>query len=145
VATPPRQNPRGRGDGAPPRGEDNRAIRGQADRRDMVINRLGELGIAGAGAALLARQTRQGTLIEANAQIGRLIEEIRNGTLQLRRVPIGDRKSTRLNSSHITNSYAVFCLKKNTKNYNNKENHKHVINKVTAESLGIEPTHNNVK
>src|SRR6266851_509363 len=26
--------------------------------------------------------------------------------------PGGDRKSTRLNSSHITNSYAVFCLKK---------------------------------
>src|SRR3970282_2840923 len=27
-----------------------------------------------------------------------------------------DRKSTRLNSSHITISYAVFCLKKKTKN-----------------------------
>src|SRR5271165_7449197 len=27
----------------------------------------------------------------------------------------GDRKSTRLNSSHVKNSYAVFCLKK-TKN-----------------------------
>src|SRR3712207_8030798 len=27
-----------------------------------------------------------------------------------------DRKSTRLNSSHANNSYAVFCLKKNTKN-----------------------------
>src|SRR5437773_9632285 len=27
---------------------------------------------------------------------------------------IGDRKSTRLNSSHITISYAVFCLKKKT-------------------------------
>src|SRR5437773_7766642 len=26
----------------------------------------------------------------------------------------GDRKSTRLNSSHITTSYAVFCLKKKT-------------------------------
>src|SRR5437667_4686208 len=26
-----------------------------------------------------------------------------------------DRKSTRLNSSHITNSYAVFCLKKKTR------------------------------
>src|SRR5699024_11717798 len=25
-----------------------------------------------------------------------------------------DRKSTRLNSSHVSNSYAVFCLKKNT-------------------------------
>src|SRR5437667_12901807 len=28
------------------------------------------------------------------------------------RCPSSDRKSTRLNSSHITNSYAVFCLKK---------------------------------
>src|SRR5690606_39612982 len=27
----------------------------------------------------------------------------------------GDRKSTRLNSSHVKNSYAVFCLKKKTK------------------------------
>jgi two-component system chemotaxis sensor kinase CheA len=75
---------------APPGGDDNRFIRVQADRLDMVINLLGELVIAGAGAALLARQTRQGTLIEANAQIGRLIEEIRNGTLQLRMVPIGE-------------------------------------------------------
>src|SRR6266540_5944066 len=29
-----------------------------------------------------------------------------------------DRKSTRLNSSHITISYAVFCLKKKKKKYN---------------------------
>src|SRR5204862_4784234 len=29
----------------------------------------------------------------------------------------GDRKSTRLNSSHVENSYAVFCLKKKNKNY----------------------------
>src|SRR5690625_4887260 len=28
---------------------------------------------------------------------------------------IGDRKSTRLNSSHVAISYAVFCLKKNSK------------------------------
>src|SRR5690606_41869918 len=27
----------------------------------------------------------------------------------------GDRKSTRLNSSHVKNSYAVFCLKKKRK------------------------------
>src|SRR5947207_11792323 len=27
-------------------------------------------------------------------------------------VPVGDRKSTRLNSSHTVISYAVFCLKK---------------------------------
>src|SRR5256885_12264401 len=29
----------------------------------------------------------------------------------------GDRKSTRLNSSHLVISYAVFCLKKKKKNY----------------------------
>src|SRR3712207_7006515 len=28
------------------------------------------------------------------------------------RAPLGDRKSTRLNSSHANISYAVFCLKK---------------------------------
>src|SRR3712207_7910663 len=31
---------------------------------------------------------------------------------QPERVPAGDRKSTRLNSSHANISYAVFCLKK---------------------------------
>src|SRR5271166_6986547 len=30
--------------------------------------------------------------------------------------PQGDRKSTRLNSSHVAISYAVFCLKKKKKN-----------------------------
>src|SRR5207249_11529673 len=29
-------------------------------------------------------------------------------------VSVGDRKSTRLNSSHVSISYAVFCLKKKT-------------------------------
>src|SRR5437773_8481144 len=38
------------------------------------------------------------------------------GGVQLhRRLPVRDRKSTRLNSSHITISYAVFCLKKKNK------------------------------
>src|SRR5438034_1797346 len=37
----------------------------------------------------------------------------------LQRSTIGDRKSTRLNSSHTVISYAVFCLKKKT---NNKDN-----------------------
>jgi two-component system chemotaxis sensor kinase CheA len=72
------------------RADDQRLIRVQADRLDAVINLLGELVIAGAGASLLARETRQGSLIEANLQITRLIEEIRNGTLQLRMVPIGE-------------------------------------------------------
>src|SRR5437773_11561517 len=36
---------------------------------------------------------------------------------------LGDRKSTRLNSSHITISYAVFCLKKKK----NTQNHEHTV------------------
>src|SRR5260221_2887076 len=32
----------------------------------------------------------------------------------------GDRKSTRLNSSHTVISYAVFCLKKKNKHYANR-------------------------
>src|SRR5437868_12596519 len=34
--------------------------------------------------------------------------------------PAGDRKSTRLNSSHVSISYAVFCLKKKKKKQNKK-------------------------
>ncbi len=71
-------------------GEDRRIIRVQADRLDTVINLLGELIVAGAGAVQQARQTRQTALIEANEEMGRLIEEIRNSTLQLRMVPIGE-------------------------------------------------------
>src|SRR6266480_7259799 len=33
------------------------------------------------------------------------------------RAPVRDRKSTRLNSSHMSISYAVFCLKKKKKIY----------------------------
>src|SRR5437588_6982271 len=36
--------------------------------------------------------------------------------------PVLDRKSTRLNSSHTVISYAVFCLKKKTIDYNRGEN-----------------------
>ncbi len=90
AATP--EAPRAPAANAKPRegGEEPRFIRVQADRLDAVINLLGELVIAGAGASLLARQSRQGSLIEANEQINQLIEEIRNGTLQLRMVPIGE-------------------------------------------------------
>ncbi len=70
--------------------EENRYIRVQADRLDAVINLLGELVIAGAGANLLARETRDVALIEMNLHMNSLIEEIRNGTLGLRMVPVGE-------------------------------------------------------
>src|SRR5439155_21744096 len=45
------------------------------------------------------------------------IHRSRSGRAQhpLRRIGSGDRKSTRLNSSHVAISYAVFCLKKKKK------------------------------
>lgn len=69
---------------------EERYIRVQADRLDAVINLLGELVIAGAGATLLARETHDAGLIEANLYMNGLIEEIRNGTLGLRMVPVGE-------------------------------------------------------
>src|SRR5438067_9201356 len=34
---------------------------------------------------------------------------------------VGDRKSTRLNSSHVSISYAVFCLKKKKRHHEHRE------------------------
>src|SRR5690625_6314522 len=38
----------------------------------------------------------------------------------------GDRKSTRLNSSHVAISYAVFCLKKKNNTQNNQQHKKKI-------------------
>src|SRR5207249_12266265 len=41
----------------------------------------------------------------------RLLDRVRNAPIDLTLIAL-DRKSTRLNSSHVSISYAVFCLKK---------------------------------
>src|SRR5438132_5542800 len=43
------------------------------------------------------------------------------GPQDARLAGVGDRKSTRLNSSHTVISYAVFCLKKKKKTEKNKQ------------------------
>src|SRR5438874_7286168 len=53
--------------------------------------------------------------IEATRQI--------RSSLRSTRVVVVDRKSTRLNSSHVEISYAVFCLKKKKKEENKVEAH----------------------
>jgi two-component system chemotaxis sensor kinase CheA len=55
VQTALQKQARQRGTGTPAPADDNRFIRVQADRLDAVINLLGELVIAGAGAQLLAQ------------------------------------------------------------------------------------------
>src|SRR3989454_5055830 len=50
-----------------------------------------------------------------------------------------DRKSTRLNSSHLVISYAVFCLKKKKKNA--KIHARHLATTKTTEHTTREPWH----
>ena len=70
--------------------KENRYVRVHADKLDELINLVGELVIAGAGANLLAQRAKDGALQEATSTMSRLVEEIRDGALRLRMVPIGD-------------------------------------------------------
>src|SRR5437870_9857240 len=50
------------------------------------------------------------------------------------RVPFQDRKSTRLNSSHVAISYAVFCLKKKKKKKKKKIQYKNKMHYIRVSS-----------
>src|SRR2546430_7250163 len=60
----------------------------------------------------LFRSRALGAVGALAARLGRAQHARRVGTADADRARIGDRKSTRLNSSHSQISYAVFCLKK---------------------------------
>src|SRR5204863_9912363 len=69
-----------------------------------------------------AGQRRQDRGHRAGAVDGhRLGDGDRAEAARIERVDLADRKSTRLNSSHVEISYAVFCLKKKKKKKKNKE------------------------
>ena len=70
--------------------KENRYIRVQADKLDELINMVGELVIAGAGVSLLAQRVSDNPLQEAASVMSGLVEEIRDGALRLRMVPIGE-------------------------------------------------------
>lgn len=70
--------------------QESRFIRVHADKLDDLINLVGELVIASASASLLAQRSRDTVLHEATSTMSRLVEEIRDGALQLRMVQIGE-------------------------------------------------------
>jgi two-component system chemotaxis sensor kinase CheA len=70
--------------------EEARFVRVRADKLDELINLVGELVIASAGTTIQAQKTCDSALVESTLSMGRLIEEIRNGALSLRMVPIGE-------------------------------------------------------
>jgi two-component system chemotaxis sensor kinase CheA len=69
--------------------QESQSIRVDADKLDHLINLVGELIIASAGANLVARKTRNSELQECHSVLSGLVEEVRDSALQLRMVKIG--------------------------------------------------------
>ncbi|WP_054773408.1 chemotaxis protein CheA, partial [Methylogaea oryzae] len=70
--------------------KESRSIRIDAEKLDQLINLVGELVIAGAGTSMLARKHGLSDVLESASVISRLIEDIRDRSLRLRMVPIGE-------------------------------------------------------
>jgi two-component system chemotaxis sensor kinase CheA len=70
--------------------KESRYLRVQADKLDELIDLVGELVIAGAGANILAHRSNYTPLQEATSVMSRLVEEIRDSALNLRMVQIGE-------------------------------------------------------
>ncbi len=69
---------------------DGNYVRVNADKLDELINLVGELVIASAGASLLARSCNNDPLQEATSRVSGLVEDILDSALHLRMIPIGD-------------------------------------------------------
>src|SRR5690348_17421746 len=70
---------------------------------DSLFSRLGD-------------DPRGGTCVEVGCGFGRMTAPLAERFDRVVALDVSDRKSTRLNSSHPSISYAVFCLKKKKKN-----------------------------
>src|SRR3712207_7620493 len=77
------------------------------------------LDLLGVEPELLHPRRQMAVLLEPRADVGAVLGQL-GRVVQIH--GRGDRKSTRLNSSHANISYAVFCLKKkkNTQIFSNK-------------------------
>ena len=69
---------------------ESQLIRVQAAKLDQLIDLVGEMVIASAGANMLARKSGEGALVESTSVITMLVEQIRDSALQLRMVQIGE-------------------------------------------------------
>src|SRR5215510_6521497 len=90
------------------------------DQRDLV----GHRGRRAACRRRPARVRRRRPAVGARARLRRARLCVSQHLRRLPRHPAQDRKSTRLNSSHVAISYAVFCLKKKKKQQDNKRKKK---------------------
>lgn len=65
------------------------SLRVDAHKLEQLINLVGELITASAGATEVARQLRHSEMLEATATVAALVEQVRDHALQLRMVKIG--------------------------------------------------------
>ena len=68
---------------------ENRTVRVAAQKLDSLITHIGELITAAASANLTARRSGNAELQESTSRVSALIEQVREGALQLRMVKIG--------------------------------------------------------
>jgi two-component system chemotaxis sensor kinase CheA len=69
---------------------ESQLIRVPAAKLDQLIDLVGEMVIASAGANMLARKSGETALVESTSIITSLVEQIRDSALQLRMVQIGE-------------------------------------------------------
>jgi two-component system chemotaxis sensor kinase CheA len=69
---------------------ESQLIRVQAAKLDQLIDLVGEMVIASAGANMQARKSGETALVESTSVISMLVEQIRDSALQLRMVQIGE-------------------------------------------------------
>lgn len=69
---------------------ESQLIRVQAAKLDQLIDLVGEMVIASAGANMLAHRSGETALVESTSVISMLVEQIRDSALQLRMVQIGE-------------------------------------------------------
>src|SRR5438874_7241771 len=96
------------------------------DGREPAHHALGDVEHDGLRRA--ARGARGGRRVHA------VLEDVEVEAAQIDAAEVVDRKSTRLNSSHVEISYAVFCLKKKKKKNENiiqQKNHQKVHKRVS--------------
>lgn len=70
--------------------KNQRFIRVRADQLETLIDLAGELITASAGAQLMARECADENLMEATSVVAGLVEQLLDGALAMRMVPIGD-------------------------------------------------------
>ncbi len=70
--------------------QDSKFLRVHADKLDNLINLVGELVIANSGLGMLAARNKDGATMEAVSGVARLVEDIRDSTMRLRLVEIGE-------------------------------------------------------